>query len=129
MRSDFKTFHEETHHAGYDREEEYFQRRNREMIAALQAERAAMQERVEITARRREHWHKCPECGADLTSMTLGSHQGLVCSECKSVTLPLDELTDVLEQVHEPRTWVAGFKNWLIEAWKPKPTGVYHIPV
>jgi hypothetical protein len=129
MRSDqLKTFHEETHQTGYDREEEYFQRRNREWIAELQAAREAMQRSAEATARRREHWRKCPECGADLSAMQVGGHHGLVCAECKSVTLPLEELADVIK-TKEPHSWLEGFKTWLIQAWKPHPTGIHHIPV
>ncbi|MFQ5704252.1 MAG: zf-TFIIB domain-containing protein [Gemmatimonadales bacterium] len=75
-------------------EEEYFLRREAELVKA----RRAMTERERAEAERLSHYMKCPKCGADLV---VEHHHGLEvdrCHECQGVWFDASEAGALLKE-------------------------------
>lgn len=69
-------------------EDEYFLLQDAELIKAQRAKLDAERE----AATRREHFMKCPKCGADLKLQTLKNVSVDVCPDCKGLWLDAGEL-------------------------------------
>jgi transcription initiation factor IIE alpha subunit len=52
--------------AGYDKENEYFHRKDMEMIAKLREQAEAQRAAVEAENKKKEYWMRCPKCGSAL---------------------------------------------------------------
>lgn len=98
-------------------EEEYFARRNAELIKQM---RALLDGERQLTERR-EHYMKCPKCGADLTERDFQHVKVDACPECHGIWIDQGELgllrhiqetqgplsrimSDILEIFHHPKT-------------------------
>lgn len=83
-------------------EDEYFLLQDQELIAAnrakLDAERAA--------AKRKEHFNKCPKCGADLKEQEFKHVKIDVCPDCRGMWLDAGEL-EMITRVKDSA--VSGF--------------------
>jgi ssDNA-binding Zn-finger/Zn-ribbon topoisomerase 1 len=83
-------------------EDEYFLLQDQELIAAnrarLDAERAA--------AKRKEHFNKCPKCGADLKEQEFKHVKVDVCPDCRGMWLDAGEL-EMITRVKDSA--VSGF--------------------
>ena len=83
-------------------EDEYFLLQDQELIAAnraqLDAERAA--------AKRKEHFNKCPKCGADLKEQDFKHVKIDVCPDCRGMWLDAGEL-EMITRVKDSA--VSGF--------------------
>lgn len=70
-------------------EEEYFYKRDQELIAKL---KAAEQERLEALEKA-SHVHRCSHCGNHMQQASFdGSHQFLYCQSCQSVHLSSEQI-------------------------------------
>jgi len=78
-------------------EDEYFARRDAELLARTRAEEQARQEEAE----RRSHFMKCPKCGRDLTTRSMHGVQVDVCTHDGGMWLDAGEL-DALLKHEEP---------------------------
>ncbi|HEX7930706.1 MAG TPA: zf-TFIIB domain-containing protein [Sphingomicrobium sp.] len=69
-------------------EDEYFARQNAELINQMRAKLDSDRRTVE----RKEHYMKCPKCGADLKEKPYGSVTVDECTECHGVWLDAGEM-------------------------------------
>jgi hypothetical protein len=87
-------------------EEEFFKRRDAELIAQHRAQLDAERNRAE----RSTHYMKCPKCGADLAEREFQNVRIDVCGECKGMWLDAGEL-GMLNRVDQSR--LGGFVRGL----------------
>jgi Zn-finger nucleic acid-binding protein len=66
MREDLKN-------QGYSKEEEYFHRKDQELIQKLREKAEAQRAKAEAEHSKQEHWMRCPKCGSSLTEESYGS--------------------------------------------------------
>ncbi|HKS05226.1 MAG TPA: zf-TFIIB domain-containing protein [Gemmatimonadaceae bacterium] len=83
-------------------EDEYFKKRDMEMIAEQRTRLDAERKRAE----RSSHYMKCPKCGADLKEREYHSVKIDVCTECHGVFLDAGEI-DLIARIDTSR--VGGF--------------------
>ncbi len=57
MRDDLKA-------QGYSKEDEYFHRKDRELVAKLKEKAAAQRAKREAEHKKQEYWMRCPKCGS-----------------------------------------------------------------
>lgn len=95
---------------GYSQEEEYFYKKNKELIENLRKEQDAARTAQEAQSRKSSHWMKCPKCGADLQEV---EHLGIKvdrCSGCAGVFFDKGEL-EILLQAQEPKGFLTGLRR------------------
>ncbi len=83
---------------GYDQEEEYFKRRDLELLNKRRAELDAARKRQAAEQAHGPHWMKCPKCSSDLQEIT---HQHVKlerCPKCGGVFLDAGELDLLLHR-------------------------------
>jgi|SRR5687767_15059482 hypothetical protein len=52
---------------GYSKEDEYFHRKDQELIAQLREKAEAQRAKTEAENKKKEYWMRCPKCGSALT--------------------------------------------------------------
>lgn len=95
---------------GYSQEEEYFFKKNQELIEKMRKERDAARAAEETMARKNTHWMKCPKCGSDLQEV---DHLGIKidrCSNCSGIFFDKGEI-DILLQAQEPKGFLGGLRK------------------
>ena len=96
--------------SGYNREEEYFYKRNKELIErkrkALDAERAGAEKEADKGA----HWMRCPKCGGAMTEQELAHIKVDKCGECQGIFFDHGELETLLES-QEPQGFLQGLRR------------------
>lgn len=65
MRDDLKN-------QGYSKEDEYFYRKDQELIAKLKAKAEAQRAQQEAENKKQEYWMRCPKCGSALKEEKYG---------------------------------------------------------
>jgi hypothetical protein len=68
---------------GYSKEDEYFYRKDQELIANLRAKAEAQRARNEAENKKKEYWMRCPKCGSSLKEE---AHGGILIDRCTSTT-------------------------------------------
>jgi hypothetical protein len=68
---------------GYSKEDEYFHRKDQELIAQLRAKSEAQRSKAEAEHDKKEYWMRCPKCGSALTEQRYAS---VVIDRCTSKT-------------------------------------------
>jgi ribosomal protein L37AE/L43A len=86
-------------------EEEYFYKKERELIEKLKETERRKKELFERTA----HYHKCAKCGHEMEERVREDLSLLVCRHCESVHLPLATL-DVLSNPHKMKMLLSDLK-------------------
>lgn len=94
------THHTEDHPSG--NEDEYFARRNAELIEQMRQRLDAERESRD----RHSHYMKCPKCGADLQEMKQGNITVDICPECKGAWFDAGEVNLMREASKHPLTHV-----------------------
>jgi hypothetical protein len=94
-------------------EDEYFLKQDAELIK----EQRAKLDKEREAARRREHFMKCPKCGADLKEQTIGSVTVDVCPDCRGMFLDAGEL-ELVAKVKDSA--VSGFLKDLLKGLRSK---------
>ena len=97
---------------GYDKEEEYFHRRNQELMAKKRAELDAERLAQETAQLRELHWMRCPKCGHELVEEERSGIKVDRCGSCGGVFFDQGEL-DLLLQAEEPAGFLAGLRKRL----------------
>ncbi len=95
---------------GYSQEEEYFYKKNKELIENMRKQRDAERAAQESQAQKNTHWMKCPKCGSDLQEV---EHLGIKvdrCAGCSGIFFDKGEL-DILLQAQEPKGFLSGFRK------------------
>lgn len=91
---------------GYSNEEEYFYRKNKELIERKRQELEA-KEAPEI---RPPHWLKCPKCPGDMVETELAGIRVDQCSKCQGIYFDHGEL-DILIESSEPKGFLGAMKG------------------
>ena len=76
MREDFKD-------QGYSKEDEYFHRKDQELIAQLRTKAEAHRATAETEHKSKEYWMRCPKCGSALAEQR---YDNVVIDRCTSKT-------------------------------------------
>lgn len=95
---------------GYDREEEYFFRKNKELLERKRAELDAARRAQESEQLREMHWMRCPKCGHEMAEE---EHTGIKidrCSSCGGVFFDAGEL-ELLLEAKEPQGFLGGLRR------------------
>jgi hypothetical protein len=85
---------------GSTSEDEYFFRKDRELLAKLREQSEAKKKKAEAENRKKEYWMRCPKCGSDLKEV---SYEGLIMidrcenSKCGGIYFDKGELEIVLK--------------------------------
>lgn len=84
---------DEMRQQGYSKEDEYFFKKDKELLAKLRDAADTRKKELEDTHRDQSYWMVCPKCGGALTEESL---QGIVkvdrCGGCKGVFFDDGEL-------------------------------------
>ena len=83
---------------GYSKEDEYFHRKDVELIRKLREKAEAQKAKAKAAHARNEYWMRCPKCGSSLTEENYGSVLIDRCTskECGGVFLDEGELEILL---------------------------------
>ena len=96
--------------SGYSREEEYFYKRNQELIEKKRKELDAQRGEREAAERNAQHWMRCPKCGAQMKEVDLAHIKVDKCTQCQGVYFDHEELETLLES-REPTGFLSGLKR------------------
>ena len=96
-------------------EDEYFARENAELVKQMRDRLDAERKQQE----RRNHFMKCPKCGADLAEKEFGHVKVDVCPECDGVWLDKGEM-DLLRHLDAGRGGVSRVMHDILGLFQPK---------
>lgn len=97
---------------GYSQEEEYFYKKNKELIENLRKQRDVERAAQEAQTKKPAHWMKCPKCGSDLEEVEYLRIKVDRCNNCSGIFFDKGEL-DILLQAQEPKGFLSGFRKVL----------------
>lgn len=83
---------QEIHKEGYDKEEEYFFKKNLEWIQKKRKELDAKRRAREAEHSKAAHWMRCPKCGGQMAEISMGDVRVDECSGCKGIFFDKGEL-------------------------------------
>lgn len=66
---------------GYSKEDEYFHRKDQELIAQLREKAEAQRAKTEAENQKKEYWMRCPKCGSALAEEKV---ENVVVDRCTS---------------------------------------------
>lgn len=95
---------------GYDKEEEYFYRQNKQLIEKKRAEldaRRAEQKTRELQAK---HWMRCPKCGHEMEEVEMAGLKVDRCTSCHGLFFDPGEL-EILLEAKEPKGFLSGLRR------------------
>lgn len=95
---------------GYDREEEYFYKRNKELIDKMRGELDQSRAQREAHDSRQAHWMKCPKCGKAMEEVELAGIKVDQCTDCMGIYFDQGEL-EILLGAQEPKGFLGGLKQ------------------
>lgn len=95
---------------GYDREEEYFYKLNKELLEkrrkALDEQRAGRESQAESNP----HWMRCPKCGGGMEERDLQGIKVDQCAQCQGIYFDRGEL-ELLMESREAKGFLGGLKR------------------
>lgn len=97
---------------GYDKEEEYFYRKNKELLEKKRVELDAARRQQEAAQLKEKHWMRCPKCGHEMAEEEQAGIKVDRCGNCGGVFFDAGEL-DLLLQSQEPGGLLGGLKKWI----------------
>ena len=95
---------------GYDKEEEYFFRKNRELLERKRAELDATRREQEGRQLKELHWMRCPKCGQQMVEDDRSGIKIDRCTGCGGVFFDAGELDTLLES-QEPAGFLGGLRR------------------
>jgi uncharacterized protein len=101
---------EELKEHGYDKEEEFFYKKNRELLERVRQKLDAKRSQQESEVRQTEHWMKCPKCGSDLDEIELLGIKVDQCTQCFGIYFDKGEL-ELLLETQEPKGFLGGLRR------------------
>ena len=69
---------------GYSKEDEYFHRKDQELVAKLREKAEAERAKVEGENKKKEYWMRCPKCGSAMIEEKYGDQ--ILVDRCSSET-------------------------------------------
>jgi hypothetical protein len=106
------TTEEDLHRSGYSREEEYFHKRNRELIDRGRKDLDARRATEAEAQRQSEHWMRCPQCGGPMEEVELLHVKAEQCARCRGLFLNAGEL-ELLLHGEQPQALLDSIKRLL----------------
>ena len=82
---------------GYSKEDEYFHRKDQELIAQLREKAEAARAKTEAENQKKEYWMRCPKCGTALTEEHYGNVVVDRCKSCNGMYFDSGELEILLK--------------------------------
>ena len=101
---------EELKEHGYDKEAEYFYKKNKELLERMRQKLDAERASQETKAQENQHWMKCPKCGADLEEVKLLGIKVDQCTQCFGIYFDKGEL-ELLLEAQEPKGFLGGLRR------------------
>jgi uncharacterized protein len=101
---------EELKEHGYDREEEYFYKKNRELLEKMRGKLDGQRSDQQQKARQEAHWMKCPKCGASLDEVELLGIKVDQCTQCLGIYFDKGEL-ELLLEAEESKGFLTSLKR------------------
>ncbi|MFY9269843.1 MAG: zf-TFIIB domain-containing protein [Candidatus Manganitrophaceae bacterium] len=101
---------QEMRRLGYSAEEEYFFKKNKELIENLRKQGDAKRATQQAEAGKSAYWMKCPKCGTNLQEV---EHLGIKidrCTGCGGIFFDKGEL-EILLQAQEPKGFLGGLRR------------------
>lgn len=95
---------------GYDREEEFFYKQNKELLEKMRGQLDTQRAEQEAKGAQNPHWMKCPKCGKDLEEVPLAGIKVDQCTNCMGIYFDKGEL-DLLLGAQEPKGFLGGLKR------------------
>ncbi len=96
--------------AGYSSEEDYFYKRNLELIEQRRKELDALKKEADQEGGRSQHWMKCPKCGGDMEEIGLANILVDKCRNCEGIFFDHGEL-ETLFKSKEVEGFFQGMKR------------------
>lgn len=95
---------------GYDKEGEYFYKKNKELLEQARKKRDLEREQQKSHVLRTEHWMKCPKCGSNLEEIDLLGIKTDRCTQCFGIYFDKGEL-ELLLETQEPKGFLGGLRR------------------
>jgi acetyl-CoA carboxylase beta subunit len=95
---------------GYNKEEEYFYKLNRQLIEKKRTELDAQRAEQERHAQVAQYWMKCPKCGHQMKEIDLQGIKVDRCTQCSGIYFDRGEL-ELLLQSQEPKGFLSSLKK------------------
>jgi protein-arginine kinase activator protein McsA len=105
---------EEFKEHGYDKEAEFFFKKNKELLDQMRQKLDTQRADQKTQAQKHQHWMKCPKCGSDLKEVELLGIKVDQCTQCFGMYFDKGELELLLETT-EPRGFLGGLKRLFIK--------------
>ncbi|MEO6666631.1 MAG: zf-TFIIB domain-containing protein [Nitrospiria bacterium] len=97
------------HDKGYNKEEEYFYKLNKELIEKRRLELDAKR-KTQQTGPTHPHWMKCPKCGSDMAEIERQGIKVDQCGACGGIYFDRGEL-ELLLETKEQKGFLGGLKS------------------
>lgn len=94
--------------SGYSEEERFIHKKEIEKREELKAQRIA----AEKEQAKKNHWMKCPKCGADMEEKELDNVMIDQCTQCQGIYFDAGELEMILQR-KETKSFMGKFKDFL----------------
>ena len=101
---------EELKEHGYDREEEYFYKKNKELLDQMRQKLDVKRDEQEAQAQKGQHWMKCPKCGSNLNEVSVLGIKVDQCTQCHGIYFDKGEL-EILLEAKEPKGFLGGLRR------------------
>lgn len=88
-----------------EKEEDYFLKKDAELIRQLREKYDAERRALEHKQRRESHWMRCPKCGAEMREIELNRVKLDECPECKGVFCDAGELEILMKIRDQEKFW------------------------
>ena len=88
-----------------EKEEDYFLRKDSELIRKLREKQDAERRALEREQRRQAHWMRCPKCGAALREIEVERVKLDECPECQGIFLDAGELEILMRVKNQGKFW------------------------
>ena len=98
--------------SGYSREEEYFYKRNRELIEHKRGELDRLRHERAQAESGGDHWMRCPKCGGRMEEIDLAQIKVEQCTDCQGLYLDHGELETLL-QSQDPGSFLGSLRRLL----------------
>ena len=99
---------------GYNKEEEYFYRKNKELIEKTRKKLDALRTAARQREQNKSHWMICPKCGAELREVDLQGVKVDQCSGCGGVFFDKGEVALLIKR-RQPNAITEELKELLKE--------------
>lgn len=110
---------------GYSREEEYFHRKNKELLREHRRKLDDARVAQRTLQQSKAHWMICPKCGGQMHEVSITGVEIDRCSSCQGLYLDRGEL-ELLFDERTPKGFLESFKEKLRDSfmradtdWKP----------